>query len=103
MGLEGDICDCCEGNCPKERENVFERPMYVNRTCDAVDETLVTCSVPKRGRGQGGGRSDSEDESDLENENNGEEEGIFVCRQRFDPLNGASLENETLRWCTVSE
>jgi hypothetical protein len=75
-GLDGDMCGCCDGGCPEPGEEIFERPDFVEKSCET--EGLIACDIPHR-RGEDGS----------------EEQGFFVCREMFNARTGDS-EQEAL-------
>lgn len=70
--FEGDECGCCDGVCPQRGEARFQRPDFVDLSCEG--ESLIGCDLPPRsGNGHG--------EEVVE-------QGLFVVRSLFDPHTG---------------
>jgi hypothetical protein len=45
-GLNGDTCGCCDGICPQPGEEIFERPDFVEKSCEA--KRVIVCDIPHR-------------------------------------------------------
>lgn len=74
LAVEGDVCGCCDGECPELGDQVFERPETVVKACRIEDpDNFVQCDLPPSV------------EAALEANSIENLQGFFVCRDFYDP------------------